>query len=95
MEAALRTAYKVLTGKEHELIKFEAVRGLEGVKEAAIDINGQTIKVAVASGMKNAKALLDEVKTGKSPYAFIEIMGCPGGCINEYKSFRHQYLSPL
>ena len=82
MEAALRTAYKVLTGKEHELIKFEAVRGLQGVKEASLDINGQTLKVAVASGMANAKALLDEVKAGKSPYAFIEIMGCPGGCIN-------------
>ena len=82
MEAALRTAYKVLTGKEHELIKFEAVRGLQGVKEAAVEINGQTLKVAVASGMKNAKPLLDEVKAGKSPYAFIEIMGCPGGCIN-------------
>ena len=82
MEAALRTAYKVLTGKEHELIKFEAVRGLEGVKEATININNQLMRVAVASGMKNAKGLLEDVKNGKSPYAFIEIMGCPGGCIN-------------
>ena len=82
MEAALRTAYKVLTGKEHDLIKFESVRGLQGVKEASVEINGQEIKVAVASGMANAKALLEEVKAGKSPYAFIEIMGCPGGCIN-------------
>lgn len=82
MEAALRTAYFVLTGKEHEKINFEAVRGLEGVKVADIDVNGTIIKVAVASGMKNAKVLLDEVKAGKSPYAFIEIMGCPGGCIN-------------
>ena len=82
MEAALRTAHFVLTGKEHELIKFEAVRGLEGVKEAEIDINGLKLKVAVASGMKNAKVLLDEIRAGKSPYAFIEIMGCPGGCIN-------------
>ena len=82
MEAALRTAYKVLTGKEHDLIKFEAVRGLEAVKEASLEINGQVIKVAVTSGMANAKALLDDVKAGKSPYAFIEIMGCPGGCIN-------------
>ena len=82
MEAALRTAYFVLTGKEHEKIDFESVRGLAGVKEASIDINGTVLKVAVCSGMKNAKALLDEVKAGKSPYAFIEIMGCPGGCIN-------------
>ena len=82
MEAALRTAYFVLTGHEHELIKFEAVRGLEGVKEAEIDIKGTKVKVAVASGMKSAKGLLEEVKAGKSPYAFIEIMGCPGGCIN-------------
>ncbi len=82
MEAALRTTYFWLTGKEHEKINFEAVRGLEGVKEASLDINGTTIKVAVASGMKNAKKLLDEVKAGKSPYAFIEIMCCPGGCIN-------------
>ena len=82
MEAALRTAHFVLTGKEHELIKFEAVRGLEGVKEAEIDINGLKLKVAVTSGMKNAKVLLDEIRAGKSPYAFIEIMGCPGGCIN-------------
>ncbi len=82
MEAALRTAYFWLTGKEHEKIDFEAVRGLEGVKEAALDINGTTVRVAVCSGMKNAKALLEEVKAGKSPYAFIEIMCCPGGCIN-------------
>ena len=82
MEAALRTAYFCLTGKEHEKIDFEAVRGLQGVREASIDINGTTLKVAIASGMKNAKVLLDDVKAGKSPYAFIEIMGCPGGCIN-------------
>ena len=82
MEAALRTAYFVLTGKEHEKIAFEAVRGLEGIKEASIDINGTTINVAVCSGMKNAKVLLDDVKDGKSKYHFIEIMGCPGGCIN-------------
>ena len=82
MEAALRTAYYWLTGKEHELINFESVRGLEGVKEASLEINGMTVKVAVTSGMKNAKKLLDEVKEGKSPYAFIEIMCCPGGCIN-------------
>lgn len=82
MEAALRTAYHMVTGKEHELVEFKEVRGFEGVKEAAIDMNGTVVKVAVAHGMKNAKPLLDDIRAGKSPYAFIEIMGCPGGCIN-------------
>ena len=82
MEAALRTAYFALTGKEHEAIKFEAVRGMEGLKEASLEINGQTINVAIASGMKNAKVLMDQIREGKSKYTFIEIMGCPGGCVN-------------
>lgn len=82
MEAALRTAYFALTGKEHEAVKFESVRGMEGLKEASIDIDGTVLKVAVASGMRNAKVLLDQIKEGKSPYTFIEIMGCPGGCVN-------------
>jgi len=82
MEAALRTAYHALTGKEYEAINFTAVRGLEAVKEAELDINGTKVKVAITSGMKNAKPLLDAVKNGTSPYAFIEIMCCPGGCIN-------------
>lgn len=83
MEAALRTVYFVLTGKEHDLIKFEEVRGHEaGIREASIDINGTVVNVAIASGMKSAKILLDEIREGKSKYHFIEIMGCPGGCIN-------------
>ena len=82
MEAALRTAYFWLTGKEYDKINFNEVRGLEGVKEAAIDVEGTIVKVAVTSGMKNAKTLLDQVKNGTSPYAFIEIMCCPGGYIN-------------
>ncbi len=81
MEAALRTVYFVLTGKEHEGIKFEDVRGFDGVREASIDINGTTVNVAIAHGMKNAKVLLDEIRAGKSKYHFIEVMGCPGGCI--------------
>ncbi|MBE5818445.1 MAG: 2Fe-2S iron-sulfur cluster binding domain-containing protein [Clostridiales bacterium] len=81
MEAALRTAYYTLTGKEHDMIKFEAVRGFDGIKEASLDLNGMTVNVAVAHGMKNAKVLLDEIKAGTSKYHFIEIMGCPGGCI--------------
>ncbi len=82
MEAALRTVYYVVTGKEHEAIKFEAVRGFEGIKEASLDLDGTQVNIAVAHGMKNAKVLLDEIKEGKSKYHFIEIMGCPGGCVN-------------
>ena len=82
MEAALRTVYYVLTGKEHEKITFEEVRGLEGIREASLDINGMTVNVAIANGMKNAKVLLDQIRAGESKYHFIEIMGCPGGCIN-------------
>lgn len=82
MEAALRTAYFVLTGKEREGIVFNEVRGFKDIREAEFDLNGQKIKVAVTSGMKNAKILLDQIREGKSPYTFIEIMGCPGGCIN-------------
>lgn len=82
MEAALRTTYFWLTNKEYDRVVFKEVRGLEGVKEASIDINGSIVKVAVASGMKNAKPLLEDIKHGTSPYTFIEIMGCPGGCIN-------------
>lgn len=82
MEAALRTAYYVLTGKEREGVIFNEVRGFKDIREAEFDLNGQKIKVAVTSGMKNAKILLDQIREGKSPYTFIEIMGCPGGCIN-------------
>ncbi len=83
MEAALRTVYFKLTGKEHEPITFTEVRGHDaGIREASIDINGTTVNVAIASGMRSAKVLLDEIKAGTSKYQFIEIMGCPGGCIN-------------
>ncbi len=92
MEAALRTAYFWLTGKEYGKIEFHEVRGLEAVKEADINVEGTIVKVAVTSGMKNAKALLDQVKAGKSPYAFIEIMCCPGGCIN---GGGQPYVKPL
>ena len=82
MEAALRTAYFVLTGKEREGIIFNEVRGFKDIREAEFELNGQKIKVAVTSGMRGAKVLLDQIRAGKSPYTFIEIMGCPGGCIN-------------
>ena len=83
MEAALRTVYYKLTGEEYGKIEFTAVRGHEaGIREAELDINGTKVKVAIASGMKSARVLLEQIKEGTSPYAFIEIMGCPGGCIN-------------
>ena len=82
MEAALRTAYFWLTKEEYAKIEFHEVRGLEGVKEATIDVKGTPVSVAVCSGMVNARKLLEEVKAGKSKYAFIEVMCCPGGCIN-------------
>ena len=82
MEAALRTAVEKLTGETLKDVDFTAVRGMEGVKEAEYDVAGKKIKVAVASGTKNAKVLMDQIKNGTSEYLFIEIMGCPGGCIN-------------
>ena len=82
MEAALRTAAEIITGKTLESVEFTAVRGMEGVKEASYNLGGMEIKVAIASGTKNAKILMDKVKDGTADYTFIEIMGCPGGCIN-------------
>lgn len=81
MEAALRTVYEVVTEKELEDVNFTMVRGMEGIKEAEVDLNGTTVKVAVAHGLGNARKLMDQVRAGESPYHFIEIMACPGGCI--------------
>lgn len=82
MEAALRTAVEKISGKEVEKLEYTEVRGMNGIKEAAVDVNGTTIKVAVASGLANANALLTKVKSGEADYQFIEIMACPGGCVN-------------
>ncbi len=82
MEAAVRTAHFVLTGKEIEGVKFEAIRGFEGIKEASLTLDGKELNIAVAHGMKNGKVLLDQIAKGESKYHFIEIMGCPGGCVN-------------
>ena len=82
MEAALRTAAEVITGKELEDVEFKDVRGMQGVKEASYDLAGLNVKVAIASGTKNAKILMDKVREGTADYTFIEIMCCPGGCIN-------------
>ena len=81
MEAAVRTVHYVLTGKELEGVTYEPVRGLEGIREASVTVNDLTLNLAVAHGMKNAKVLLDQIREGTSKYHFIEIMGCPGGCI--------------
>lgn len=81
MEAALRTVYEVVTGKELPSVDFTEVRGLEGIKEATIDLDGQKVKVAVAHGLANAKKILELIKEGKADYQFIEVMSCPGGCI--------------
>ena len=81
MEAALRTVYEVVTGKTLENVEFEEVRGTEGIKEASIDLNGTQINVAVAHGTGNASELLEKIKSGEKQYHFIEVMGCPGGCV--------------
>ncbi len=81
MEAALRTAAFKLTGKELEKVELTEVRGLNGIKEASYNLGGIEVNIAVAHGMKNAKILLDQIKEGTSKYHFIEIMGCPGGCV--------------
>ena len=81
MEAALRTAYEVVTGKTLENINFTAVRGMDGLKEAEVDMNGTKVKVAVAHTLRNARRLMEQIEKGESPYAFIEVMTCPGGCL--------------
>ena len=81
MEAALRTVYEVVTGNTLEDVNFEVTRGIAGIKEAEVDLNGTVVKVAIANGLSNARELMDQVRAGESPYHFIEIMACPGGCI--------------
>ena len=82
MEAALRTAVEKITGEKLGSVEFTDVRGMEGIKEATYDVKGLKVKVAVASGLKNARDLCDKVKAGEADYQFIEIMSCPGGCVN-------------
>ena len=83
MEAALRTANDWLTGKENTEIDFTALRGTQGLKQATVNINGSDIKVAVASGAAAAKVVMDRMKNGNPDgWTFVEIMGCPGGCVN-------------
>ncbi len=82
MEAALRTVADILTGEDLEEIEYTDVRGMDDIKEATYDVAGMQVKVAVTSGLKNAAKLLDKVKAGEADYQFIEVMCCPGGCIN-------------
>ena len=82
MEAALRTAVEWVTGEELKTIHFTDVRGMAGIKEASYHVAGIDLKVAVCSGLANAKTLLENIKYGELNYQFIEIMGCPGGCVN-------------
>ena len=81
MEAALRTVADVLGGESLENVEYTAVRGTEGIKEATVNIAGKDIRVAVAHGLGNARKLLNNIRDGKADYEFIEIMGCPGGCV--------------
>ncbi len=82
MEAALRTAAETLTGQKMGRLEFEEVRGTQGIKEATYTIAGQELRVAVVSGLANARTLLDRIRSGEADYQFVEIMGCPGGCVN-------------
>ena len=82
MEAALRTAHYFITGKDMEQVEFTPVRGLQGVKEAEVTIDGLTIKIAAVSGLKNIGVILDRIRSGENTYQFIEVMACPNGCIN-------------
>ena len=87
MEAALRTAHYLVTGEEREKVEFEEVRGLEGVREATVKIDGKELRVAIAHSVSNVSKVLDKVKEAQAkgeeiPYHFIEVMACPGGCIS-------------
>ena len=81
MEAALRTAYELYTGKTLDKVEFESVRGLEGIRHASVNLNGFELKVGIAHGLGNARRMLEDIRSGKSEYHAIEIMACPGGCI--------------
>ena len=81
MEAALRTVQEKVTGNAFEKLEYESVRGMDGIKRAEVDMNGTKVKVVVASGLKNAQIIMEEIKSGKADYQFVEIMACPGGCI--------------
>ena len=82
MEAALRTVAEIVTGKPLESVDFHAVRGVEAIKEAEYDLAGTKVRVAVTSGLENANKLMEMIKSGEKDYHFVEVMACPGGCVN-------------
>ena len=81
MEAALRTTYEWLTGKEMQNIEYTPVRGFDGIKEATLNIGDKKVRIAVVHTLNNAKVVMDKLRTGKCEYDFIEVMACPGGCL--------------
>lgn len=81
MEAALRTVTELLSGQKMEKLKYTELRGLRGIRESSIELDGQTIKVAVADGLANVRKLMEKIQSGENEYSFIEVMTCPGGCI--------------
>ncbi len=96
LEAALRTAYEWLTGKTLEKVEFGALRGLSGIKEATVKVGDLDVKVAVASGLGNARRLLEDIRAGKAQYHAIEIMACPGGCIDGGgQPYHHGHIETL
>ncbi|MCX6160401.1 MAG: iron hydrogenase small subunit, partial [Ignavibacteriae bacterium] len=82
MEAAIRTAYHILTGEELEKLEFDQIRGMEGIKERTINVKGLELNFAVVNGVGNVAKVLDELENGSCKYHFVEVMACPGGCIN-------------
>ncbi len=82
LEAALRTAHFYLTGKEMRDLEFSPIRGLHGVKHAEMELDGTVLRVAAVNGLKNISKILDKIREGETPYHFIEVMACPGGCVN-------------
>lgn len=82
MEAALRTVADIVTGEDLKQIEYKKIRGIKGIKEATVTLKGKEIKVCAVSGLANARQVLENVKSGKKKYHFIEIMCCPGGCVN-------------
>lgn len=98
MEATLRTAYEKLTGNALQSLDYNIVRGVEGLREASVKINGTTLNVAVANGLENAKTILEKVKKGDKQYHIIEIMACPGGCVaggGQPLQHAEKYIYPL
>src|SRR5699024_10717113 len=82
MEAALRTVVWKLTGGKVDQIDYHTVRGYRGLKEATLTIGDMEVKVAIVNGIGNVRAVMEDIRAGKSPYHFIEVMACPGGCLN-------------